>query len=302
MGKEKFEVPEGWKEELGRRRIMVVSPRTVGNSRAVAWRLTGAVVAARRAMQELEVDEGHLCVPGLSGGGRKAGIVGLVLPELFCGSIPICGISYFRNMPVGPGSAKYHQGFFPGLERGLVERAKRNISVLVSGTADFYLTATRRTHEVIAAEGFAGVRFEVVDWLEHALPVRQGFVLAPTALDEPAMNEAAILAGRARQAKEQGRVGEAQKLARVAWGRDSGLKAERERVKRRGEPREKERKDAQGRPGERRKWETRWGERGRLGAARVRPEPSPGWVQPTSRGGSGGSFRASAGLALDEPG
>ncbi len=106
--------------------------------------------------------------------------------------------------------------------------------MLVSGTADFNLTATRRTDEVMAAEGFAGERFEVVDWLEHALPGRQGFVLALTALDEPAMNEAAILAGRARQAKEQGRVGEAQKLARVAWRRDSGLKAERERVKRRG--------------------------------------------------------------------
>ncbi len=59
-GEEKFEVPEGWKEELRRRRIVVVSPRTVGNSMAVAWRLTGAVVAARRAMQELEVDEGRL--------------------------------------------------------------------------------------------------------------------------------------------------------------------------------------------------------------------------------------------------
>lgn len=253
-----FEVPEGWREELGRRRMVVVWPVGVGNDRGAAWRLVATVVAARKAMEEIEVDPGRVYVAGLSGGGRMSGIAGMVFPELFAGAMPICGISHYHNVPTEVGGKKYYQGFFPGLAKEWVDRAKRNVFVLVTGTEDGNCKPTIRVSEVMTMEGFGGVRLQVEEGMGHTLPGKEGFTKALAALDEPAMNEAVILGEKAARAEGKGDVGEALKLARMAWGRDGANGGARERVKRLGEMREKERKEAEGKGGLVKKWEEKW--------------------------------------------
>jgi len=161
-------LPSAWEAELAKRRLLFVSAYKAGNPRDVVERARLALDAAFNMRQLYRIDFRRVFLGGFSGGGRVAGMVGMAYPEVFTGTICVCGVSFYTDIPTTTGQ-HWPSSFNP--DRSRLAQAKGNRFVLLTGDQDINRENTREVwRSGFEREGFRNVRYLEVPGLKHTLP------------------------------------------------------------------------------------------------------------------------------------
>jgi len=167
------ELPATYLRVFKRLRLIVISPLDAGNSVPTAGRLSLAVRCADYAARTYRFERRRLYVSGFSGGGRCASWLGVLLPEMYRGAMPICGCDYFRPIPVPGSPGKFWKTDFRRPTRSVLDQAKKNVRfVLLTSEHDDNRQQTRTT----CTAGFMPDGFQHVTYLEapekaHEMPL-----------------------------------------------------------------------------------------------------------------------------------
>jgi len=163
------EIPSGWEVELAKQQLLFVGAYNCGNQRPIWERVSLALEAAFNMCRLYKIDTNRIIVGGFSGGGRIAGMVGIGYPDIFTGTVCVCGVGFYTDIPTTTGD-HWARTFIPN--ENLLTRAKSDRRfVLLTGDQDIN---RENTHEVwrqgFEREGFRHVRYVEVPGLKHALP------------------------------------------------------------------------------------------------------------------------------------
>jgi predicted esterase len=179
-------IPAAWEAELAKQQLLLVGAYKSGNQRDVADRARLAVEAAFNMRQLYKIDPSRIYVAGFSGGGRVAGMVGMGYADVFTGTICVCGVSFYTDIPT-PTGEHWPRSFNPDASLLAQARSSRRF-VLLTGDLDIN---RENTHEVwqkgFQHEGFQHVHYLEVPGLKHTLPSAE---VLGTALDFVAGKEA----------------------------------------------------------------------------------------------------------------
>ncbi len=162
-------IPVNWEAEMAKQHLLFVGAYKAGNQRDAVERARLALEAAFNLRQLYKIDPNRVYVAGFSGGGRVAGMVGMGYPDVFTGTICVCGVGFYTDIPT-PTGQHWPRTFNP--DAGLLARAKENRRfVLLTGDQDINREII---HEIwrngFEREGFRHVRYLEVPGLKHALP------------------------------------------------------------------------------------------------------------------------------------
>lgn len=162
-------IPSVWEAELARQQLLFVGAYNSGNQRPIWERVGLAVQAAFNMCRQYKIDTNRIFVAGFSGGGRVAGMVGIGYPDIFTGTICVCGAGFYTDIPTTTGE-RWERTFIPDAKLLARARSDRRF-VLLTGDQDIN---RENTHEVwrggFEREGFRHVRYVEVPGLKHALP------------------------------------------------------------------------------------------------------------------------------------
>ena len=89
------EIPRRWKSVMDNRNIIWIAANHSGNRIRAIRRATYALAAPTVAGKHYDIDPERIYLSGLSGGGRMAGMVAAVYPQVFKGAIFNCGIDFW---------------------------------------------------------------------------------------------------------------------------------------------------------------------------------------------------------------
>ena len=162
-------VPESWKAELARHRLLLVSAYKSGNDRHPLDRFRLALDATCNICRNYRIDRQRIYVGGFSGGARMASMLGVAYGDIFTGTLCICGVNFYRSLR-SPEGEEYQATYAP--DPGAWARAKKvGRFVLVTGETD----PNRPNTKYLAESGFKRDGFKRVLYLEvpgmgHAMP------------------------------------------------------------------------------------------------------------------------------------
>jgi len=162
-------IPSGWEAELAKQQLLFVGAYKSGNQRDVVARTRLALEAAFNMRQLYKIDPNRIYVAGFSGGGRVAGMVGMAYPDVFTGTICMCGVNFYTDVPTTTGN-HWPRSFNP--DAAMLARAKSSRRfVLLTGEQDVNRENTRDVwHSGFEREGFRFVHYLEVPGLKHTLP------------------------------------------------------------------------------------------------------------------------------------
>jgi predicted esterase len=172
---------------LEHKHLIWIGANNAGNPRGLGVRLGLAIDAVHNLKQLDRIDENRVYVSGISGGGKVASIAAVCYPDVFTGSIPICGVSYFRNIPVPGEQRKFWPGIYSRPPIKLFDQAReRSRFVLITGEKDPNRPPTHAFYE----QGFVKDKFKHVEYVEvpgmgHSIPEAKWIEEAIDALDRP---------------------------------------------------------------------------------------------------------------------
>lgn len=204
---------------LSQHQLIWIGANNSGNERGVGVRFGLALDAVYNLKQLYNIDESRIYVSGISGGGKVATMLAIIYPEVFTGSIPIVGTTYFRHIPLPNEKNKYWPGMFEKPPASTLDRAKRDGRfVLITGSKDFNRDPIKATYEEgFVKDGFAQVEYVEVEGMDHEMAGAERFERAIEFLDAPLESAAKDHWVRAQQLERDGKLGDAQKLyAQVA--------------------------------------------------------------------------------------
>ena len=163
-----------WEAELAKEQLLFVGAYKSGNPRFTAERVSLALEAAFNMRQMYKIDTNRIYVGGFSGGGRVAGMVGTGYPDIFAGTICVCGVGFYTDIPTTTGE-HWQRTFTP--DTTLLAQAKSDRRfVLLTGDKDINRENTREVwRSGFEREGFRHVRYVEVPGLKHALPSAEVF-------------------------------------------------------------------------------------------------------------------------------
>ena len=153
---------------LAARKLIWIGANDAGNPRSTWDRYHLALDAAHHMISLYDLDPERIYVGGYSGGGRVAGGLSLLYPEIFRGGLWYMGCAWFEALPVPdrPGR-RWRPGFARPSRSQLVTAKTRNRYVLVTGRLDFNRAECREVAEVMEARGFERVTFLDVPDTSH---------------------------------------------------------------------------------------------------------------------------------------
>ena len=162
-------IPSEWEVELAKQQLLFVGAYKSGNQRDVVERTGLALDAAFNMRQLYKIDTNRVYVGGFSGGGRVASMVGMAYADVFTGTICVCGVNFYTDVPTTTGN-HWPRSFNP--DAGMLAQARSNRRfVLLTGEQDFNRESTRDIwRNGFEREGFRHVRYLEVPGLKHALP------------------------------------------------------------------------------------------------------------------------------------
>jgi predicted esterase len=162
-------VPDGWERELTRHRLLFVSAYKSGNERHPLDRFRLALDATCNVCRKYAIDRQRIYAGGFSGGGRIASMLGVAYGDILTGTLPICGVNFYRALR-SPEGEDYPAAYTP--DPGAWARAKQvGRFALVTGEKD----PSRPNTKCIAQSGFKRDGFKNVLYFEvpgmgHAIP------------------------------------------------------------------------------------------------------------------------------------
>ena len=202
---------------LDRHHLLWVGPNRIGNETDALLRSYMALEAVRNAKREFAIDDAHVYVAGISGGGRVASHAAVVAADTFTGGFYFVGCDFYRDVPLVPGDkhGKYYRGFWRKPDAKIVKQAKQHRYVLLTGSDDFNRGNTHAVYDGYLKGNFAHVTLFDVPGLGHTLPNAEWFEKGITFLDAPAPPTTKPAAGSAtRPSRGVIRVGPSQRPVR----------------------------------------------------------------------------------------
>jgi predicted esterase len=165
-------LPRGWREMAQRHRLIAIGANGSGNDKGLAVRIGLALDAVFNLRKQHPIDETRIYASGVSGGGKIAGMLATIYPDVFTGAVCIVGVTYFRDIPVASKPGTLWQRSFERPGNVLLEKARKNSRfVLITGTADFNREPTKDTYEAgFKRDGFAHVDYVEVPGMGHTIP------------------------------------------------------------------------------------------------------------------------------------
>jgi len=162
-------IPEELKPVFDARHLIWIGPNGAGNSRHIFKRSGMALDAATNVAAVYRVDPDRIFVAGLSGGGRIAAMSAVAYPDVFSGGLPIAGVTTFLDVPLesDPGRLVLR---FPRPEEPVLERARRQPFVVVTGSGDFNREECRLAAAAYQRDGFTAVRLLDIEGMGHEMP------------------------------------------------------------------------------------------------------------------------------------
>jgi poly(3-hydroxybutyrate) depolymerase len=160
-------LPGGWEAVLARHKFIGISAYKSGNPRNAFDRFRLAIDAAFNMPKRFNIDAKRVYVSGFSGGGRISSMLGVSYADIFTGMIPVCGVNFYKNVPIGNGKV-FGLSYIPPDEA--LEIAKRNSRImLITGEKDFNRENTKVMFDNgFKVEGFKSVQYVEVPGLAHA--------------------------------------------------------------------------------------------------------------------------------------
>lgn len=162
-------LPRDWPAELARHQMLVVSAANAGNERHLVDRLRLALDATGNVYRQFKIDRKRIYVGGMSGGGRVASMLGVACADIFTGTLSVCGVNFYRDIPDAQGK-RYPSTYLPD-PRVLPLAKKSGRYVLLTGEFDPNRENTKDTCvKGFQQNGFKNVLYHEVPGMKHALP------------------------------------------------------------------------------------------------------------------------------------
>lgn len=178
--------PRNWTALLEKHHLIFIGANKSGNDRPLGVRVGLALDAMQNLKSQLPIDEKRIYASGISGGAKIASLLAVAYPDVFSGCFPLCGVLYFRNIPVSNKPGSLWPASFNRPPVKLYERAqKQNRFVLITGEKDF----NRDPIKDIYDQGFTKDHFAHVEYLEvpgmsHGIPETSFIEQALDSLDK----------------------------------------------------------------------------------------------------------------------
>lgn len=163
------QIPREWASELAAQRVLFAGAYNSGNTRNTMDRMRLALDATCNVCRQFKVDRRRIYVGGLSGGARVASMLGVAYADIFTGTLCVCGVNFYRDIPAGAGQVC--PAYYAPDPRVLPLAKRSGRFVLLTGEKDM----NRDNTKIVFANGFKANGFNHVIYLEvpgmgHAMP------------------------------------------------------------------------------------------------------------------------------------
>lgn len=169
-------IPASFRSVLDERRLIWIGPNNAGNARHLFPRMGLVLDAAENVRHFYNVDPDRIFVSGLSGGGKVASYQAIAYPDVFAGGYPLIGMLTYLNVPFESNPGQLVQRFARPSEE-LLERARGQPLVIMTGSDDFNREECRLTAEAYERDGFTDLHFLDIEGMGHEMPTAENFTL-----------------------------------------------------------------------------------------------------------------------------
>ena len=183
-------IPPAIRPVFDERHLIWIGPNNAGNQRHLFPRAGLVLDAALNVERLYNIDRDRIFVSGLSGGGRMSAMHAVAYPDVFAGGFPIIGVTTYLDVsPESSPGQRVPQ--FPRPSPDVLERAKRQPLVIMTGSGDFNREECRLTAAAYEHDGFTDLHFFDIDGMGHEMPSAEDFsrgldlLLAPPTVDLP---------------------------------------------------------------------------------------------------------------------
>lgn len=167
-------IPEELRSVFDDRHLIWIGPNNAGNRRHLFPRAGLTLDAAVNAIRFYNVDPERIFVSGLSGGGRMSAMHAVAYPDVFAGGFPIIGVTTYLRVSVGAGSGQLVPQF-PTPPPDMLERAKHQPFVVMTGSGDFNREECQLTAAAYERDGFTDLHLVDIDGMGHEMPSAEQF-------------------------------------------------------------------------------------------------------------------------------
>lgn len=159
-------MPGRYKPVMDDRNLIWIGANHSGNRVRVARRISLALLATALADRHYRIDPERVYVSGFSGGGRTASAVAPEYAQIFKGAIYICGVNFWNAR-----------------KPKMLDRARDNRYVFLTGSEDFNRSETRRVHRAYRRADIDDVLLLEVPGMDHRMPPADDLATAIDFLD-----------------------------------------------------------------------------------------------------------------------
>ncbi len=160
-----------WVPVLAEKKLIYVGAYNTGNTRDHFDRIRLAVDAAHNMKARFHVDTNRIYVSGASGGGQMSSILGVAYADVFAGSFPMIGISFYKDVPTGRKPNEFWLSRYRPVTSVLARAKARSRHVILTGESDFNRESMQDIFEDgYRAEGFLHVLYLEAPGLGHSRP------------------------------------------------------------------------------------------------------------------------------------
>jgi hypothetical protein len=162
-------IPADWQAELAKHRVLFISAYNSGNDRHPIERIRLALDAICNMCRRFKIERKRTYIGGFSGGARVASMLGVAYADVFTGTLCICDVNFYRNVPAAAGQ-NYAAYYLP--DPGALSLAKKSGRfVLLTGENDINRENTKAVLEKgFKPNGFSRVLYLEVPGMQHAIP------------------------------------------------------------------------------------------------------------------------------------
>lgn len=142
-----------WKKVMDQQNLIYISADRSGNRKPVTRRMVLATMAIKVLARQYAFNDKQVLVSGFSGGGRVASKLATQYPEVFSGSLYICGVDFWKKS-----------------QTPRIERVIENRFVFMTGSKDFNRTETRQVYRKYLKAGAENSTLMDIPSFAHELP------------------------------------------------------------------------------------------------------------------------------------
>ena len=169
-------IPADFRAVLDEHRLIWIGPNNAGNARHLFPRAGLVLDATENVKRFYNVDPDRIFVSGLSGGGKVAAYQAVAYPDVFAGGYPLIGMLSYLEVPLRSRPGQFVQRFARPSE-DLLEHARRQPLVIMTGSGDFNREECRLTAEAYETDGFSDLHLLDIDGMGHEMPTGANFGL-----------------------------------------------------------------------------------------------------------------------------